>query len=71
MGGAPALDASGWSSLQLLKAGQNELGIVAHRLLIWGTNSENEFSFKGASIIMLGGDQIRSDECYFDPQGVR
>jgi hypothetical protein len=37
--------------IELLNAGQIELGMAAHHWLIQGTNSGNEFSFKGASII--------------------
>jgi hypothetical protein len=33
---------------------------------IRGTSSGKELSFKGASIIHVEGDKIRSDECYFD-----
>jgi hypothetical protein len=37
--------------IELLNAGQIELGMAAHHWLRQGTNSGNEFSFKGASII--------------------
>jgi len=53
-------------SIELLNSGEIEPGVVAHHWIIRGTNSGKEFSFKGASIIHVEGDQIRSDEAYFD-----
>jgi hypothetical protein len=53
-------------SIELLNAGEIEPGVVAHHWLIRGTSSGKEFSLKGASIIHVEGDKIRSDECYFD-----
>ena len=53
-------------SIELLNGGEIEPGVVAHHWQIRGTNSGKEFSFKGASIIRVEGDKIRSDECYFD-----
>jgi hypothetical protein len=53
-------------SIELLNAGEIEPGVVAQHWLIRGTNSGHEFSFKGASIIRVEGDKIRSDECYYD-----
>ena len=53
-------------SFELLNAGEIEPGVVAHHWLIRGTSSGKEFSFKGASIIHVEGDKIRSDEAYFD-----
>jgi hypothetical protein len=50
----------------LLNAGEIEPGVVAHHWLARGTSSGKEFSFKGASIIHVEGDKIRSDEAYFD-----
>jgi hypothetical protein len=53
-------------SIELLNAGEIEPGVVAHHWLIHGTSSGKRFSLKGASIIHVEGDKIRSDECYFD-----
>jgi hypothetical protein len=53
-------------SIEMLNSGEIEPGVVAHHWLIRGTNSGKEFSFKGASIIHVEGDKIRSDEAYFD-----
>ena len=53
-------------SFELLNAGEIEPGVVAHHWLARGTSSGKEFSFKGASIIHVEGDKIRSDEAYFD-----
>jgi hypothetical protein len=44
-------------------SGYPNFAIVA---TIRGTSSGKEMSFKGASIIHVEGDKIRSDECYFD-----
>jgi hypothetical protein len=53
-------------SFELLNAGEIEPGVVAHHWRIRGTSSGKEFSFKGASIIRVEGDKIRSDENCFD-----
>jgi ketosteroid isomerase-like protein len=50
----------------LLNGGEIEPGLVAHHWLIKGTSEGKAFSFKGASIIRVEGDKIRSDESYFD-----
>jgi predicted ester cyclase len=63
-------------SIEMLNAGEIEPGLVAHHWLIRGTNTGpgadgseptgRSFSFKGASIIQVEGDKIRSDQAYFD-----
>jgi len=53
-------------SIELLNAGEIEPDVVAHHWLIKGTNKGKAFSFKGASILHVEGDKIRSDENYFD-----
>jgi SnoaL-like polyketide cyclase len=63
-------------SIELLNAGEIEPGLVAHHWLVRGTDvgpradgskgTERTFSIKGASIIQLEGDKVRSDQCYFD-----
>jgi predicted ester cyclase len=63
-------------SIEMLNAGEIEPGLVAHHWLIRGTNTSpgadgseptgRSFSFKGASIIQVEGDKIRSDHAYFD-----
>jgi SnoaL-like polyketide cyclase len=63
-------------SIELLNAGEIEPGLVAHHWLVRGTNTGpgadgseptgRSFSFKGASIIQVEGDKIRSDQAYFD-----
>ena len=53
-------------SIELLNGGEIEPGLVAHHWLIKGTTDGKAFSFKGASILHIEGDKIRSDECYFD-----
>jgi len=50
----------------LLNGGEIEPGLVAHHWLTKGTSEGKAFSFKGASIIRVEGDKIRSDEAYFD-----
>ena len=57
-------------SIELLNAGEIEPGVVAHHWLARGTRSGKEFSFKGASIIHVEGDKIRSDEAYFDREAL-
>jgi hypothetical protein len=61
-----ANDGAQGSSFDLLNAGEIEPGVVAHHWSIHGTSSGKGLSFKGASIIHVEGDKIRSDECYFD-----
>jgi predicted ester cyclase len=63
-------------SFELLNAGEIEPGLVAHHWQACGTNTGpgadgseptgRTVSFKGASIIQVEGDKIRSDQCYFD-----
>lgn len=63
-------------SIELLNAGEIEPGLVAHHWIIRGTDigpradgsqaTGRSFSIKGASIIQVEGDRIRSDQCYFD-----
>ena len=53
-------------SIELLIAGEIHPGVVAHHWLIRGTSAGKELSFKGASIIHVEGDKIRSDENYID-----
>jgi predicted ester cyclase len=53
-------------SFELLNSGEIEPGLVAHHWLAKGTSEGKEFSFKGASMIRVEGDKIRSDENYFD-----
>jgi len=53
-------------SIELLNGGEIEPGLVAHHWLAKGTSEGKAFSFKGASIIRVEGDKIRSDEAYFD-----
>ena len=61
--------------LELLNIGEIEPGIVAIHWLLTGTNTGQRIegpptgrsvSIKGASIIQLEGDEITSDQCYFD-----
>jgi ketosteroid isomerase-like protein len=51
---------------RIAHGGEIEPGLVAHHWLIKGTSEGKAFSFKGASIIRVEGDKIRSDEAYFD-----
>ena len=63
-------------SFELLNAGEIEPGLVAHHWQARGTNTGpgadgseptgRTVSFKGASIIQVEGDKIRSDQCHFD-----
>jgi hypothetical protein len=63
-------------SIELLNAGEIEPGVVAHRWLIRATHTGpgaggseptgRTVSFKGASIIHIERDKIRSDQCYCD-----
>jgi SnoaL-like domain len=53
-------------SIELLHGGEIEPGLVAHHWLITGTAEGKALSFKGASILHVEGDKIRSDENYFD-----
>ena len=62
-------------SIELLNAGEVEPGVVAHHWLLRGTDSARtdgskptgrSFTIQGASIIHVEGDNIRSDQCYFD-----
>jgi ketosteroid isomerase-like protein len=53
-------------SIEILNAGEIEPGLVAHHWLAKGTSEGKAFSFKGASIVRVEGDKIRSDNAYFD-----
>ena len=63
-------------SIEMLNAGEIEPGLIAHHWIIRGTNTGlgadgseptgRTISFKGASIIRVEGDKIRSDNAYFD-----
>ena len=63
-------------SIELLNAGEIEPGVVAHHWIMRGTNTGpgidgsaptgNTFGIKGASIVQVEGDKIRSDQAYFD-----
>jgi hypothetical protein len=62
-------------SIDVLNAGEIEPCVVAHHWLLRGTDAARtdgskptgrSFTIKGASIIRLEGDKIRSDQCYFD-----
>lgn len=63
-------------SVELLNVGEIEPGLVALHWIDRGTDvgprpdgskgTGRTFSFKGASIVQLEGDKVRSDEAYFD-----
>jgi steroid delta-isomerase-like uncharacterized protein len=63
-------------AIELLNAGEIKPGLVAHHWRVRGTNTGpggdgseptgRTLSFKGASIIQVEGDKIRSDHAYFD-----
>jgi predicted ester cyclase len=63
-------------SIEMLNAGEIEPGLVVHHWLIRGTNTGpgadgseptgRSISFKGASMVQVEGEKIRSDHCYFD-----
>jgi predicted ester cyclase len=63
-------------SIELLNAGEIEPGVVAHHWIMRGTNTGpgidgsaptgNTFAIKGASIVQVEGDKIRSDQAYLD-----
>jgi len=63
-------------TIELLNAGEIEPGLVAHHWVVRDTNTGpgadgsaptgRAISFKGASIIQVEGDKIRSDTAYFD-----
>ena len=63
-------------SIELLSAGEIERGLIADHWRVRGTNTSpardgseptgRSMSFKGASIICVEGDKIRSDHAYFD-----
>ena len=63
-------------TIELLKVGEIEAGVVALHWRASGTNTGpgadeskptgRTVSFKGASIIRVEGDKIRSDHAYFD-----
>jgi steroid delta-isomerase-like uncharacterized protein len=65
-------------SIELLNAGEIEPGLVAHDWLVRGTYTGpgkdgkelagRAVEFRGASIIQVEGDKIRSDLSYFDRQ---
>jgi predicted ester cyclase len=65
---------------ELLNAGEIEPGVVAHHWELRGTNTGpgadgsqptgRAVSIKGASIIHVEGDKIRSDQCYFDREAL-
>lgn len=67
-------------SVEVLNAGEIEPGLVVHHWLVRGTNTGpgadgskptgRTLSLKGASIIEVEGDKIRSDQCYFDRKAV-
>ena len=64
-------------SIELLNAGEIEAGVGALHWLARGTNTGpgadgsdptgRTVSFKGASIIQIEGDKLRSETAYFDP----
>ena len=63
-------------SAELLNAGEIEPGVVVHHWIIRGTATGpgmdssaptgKTFAIKGASILKIDGDKLRSDENYFD-----
>ena len=63
-------------TVELLNVGEIEAGVVALHWRVRGTNTGpgadeskptgRTVSFKGASIVRLEGDKIRSDQAYFD-----
>jgi len=67
-------------SIELLNAGQIEPGVGALYWLARGTNTGpgvdgsdptgRTVSFKGASIVQIEGDKLRSDDAYFDPKRI-
>jgi hypothetical protein len=67
-------------SIELLNAGEIEAGVVALHWLARGTNTGpgadgsdptgRAVSFKGASIVQVEGDKLRSDDAYFDPKKI-
>jgi predicted ester cyclase len=67
-------------SLELLNAGEIEPGVVALHWRVRGTHTVpgvdgsdptgRAVTFKGASIILVEGDKIRSDHAYFDRQTI-
>jgi hypothetical protein len=44
--------------------GEIEPACLLNYWLIRGTSSGSEFSFEGASILHVEGEEMRSDECY-------
>jgi hypothetical protein len=66
-------------TVEPLKVGEIEAGVVALHWRVHGTNTGpggyggeptgRSVSFQGASIVRLEGDKIRSDHAYFDRKG--
>ena len=64
----------------MLNAGEIQPGLVAHHWIVRGTDPDpradgskgtgRTFTIKGASIIQVEGDKIRSDQAYFDQKGL-
>jgi hypothetical protein len=67
-------------SIEMLNNGEIEPGVVAHHWIIRGTNTGpgrdgseptgRKLTFKGASIVHVEGDKIRSDYAYFDRKAI-
>jgi predicted ester cyclase len=67
-------------SIEMLNNGEIEPGIVAHHWVVRGTNTGpgrdgspptgRKFTFKGASIVHVEGDKVRSDNAYFDRKAI-
>ena len=63
-------------SIELLNVGENEPGLVADHWQLRATDvgpradgskgTGRTFSIKGASIVQVEGDKVRSDQSYFD-----